>query len=237
MKIIRTEMTLSTLTVLKRIARIQTHYPERIYLLSGMVKKNVTFGKVKGRQETPQGWNKKIIFFELPYWKTNKVRHNLDVMHIEKGVSEHILNLLLCKDGKSKDNLKARRDLQAWNIRKELHPIPKAGNPDQFVLPNAVYHMSSDEKKKFLQVLHELKVPTGFSGSFSKKKKIVKGKIEGLKSHDHHIIMEHLLPLSLRTSLPKSVGLVINDLCRFFRELCAKNIEDDKLKKLRLKFL
>ncbi|XP_020249305.1 uncharacterized protein LOC109826696 [Asparagus officinalis] len=89
-------------------------------------KNNVTFGKIKGRQETPQGWNKKSIFFELPYWKTNKVRHNLDVMHIEKGVSEHILNLLLCKDGKSKDNLKARRDLQAWNIRKELHPIPKA---------------------------------------------------------------------------------------------------------------
>ena len=81
-------------------------------------------------------------------------------------------------------------------------------------------------------MLHELKVPTGLLGSFSKKIKIVKGKIEELKSHDHHIIMEHLLPLSLRTSLPKSVGLVINDFCRFFRELCAKNIEDDKLKKL-----
>ncbi|XP_020250805.1 uncharacterized protein LOC109828187 [Asparagus officinalis] len=193
---------------------------------------NVIFGKVKERQEKPQGWNKKSIFFELPYWVTNTVRHNLDVMHIEKGASEHILNLLLCKDGKSKDNLQAQRDLQHLNIRKELHPIPKLGKPGKFVLPNAVYHMSKLEKKIFLEVLHELKVPTGFSGSFNKKIKTVKGKIDGLKSHDHHVIMEHLLPLSLRASLPESVGLVINELCNFFRELCAKTIEDKELGKL-----
>ncbi|XP_020271063.1 uncharacterized protein LOC109846251 [Asparagus officinalis] len=159
---------------------------------------NITFGKVKEKQERPQGWNKKSVFFELPYWKTNTVRHNPDVMHIKKGVSENILNLLLCKDGKSKDNLQARRDLQHFNIRKELHPVPKAG----------------------------------FSGSFNKKIKTVKGKIDGLKSHDHHVIMQHLLPLSLRTSLPGSVGLVINELCTFFRELCAKNVNDKELEKL-----
>jgi hypothetical protein len=28
-------------------------------------------------------WTKKSIFFELPYWSTLKLRHNLDVMHIE----------------------------------------------------------------------------------------------------------------------------------------------------------
>jgi hypothetical protein len=29
-------------------------------------------------------WKKKIIIFRLPYWKDNLLRHNLDVMHIEK---------------------------------------------------------------------------------------------------------------------------------------------------------
>ena len=29
-------------------------------------------------------WVKKSIFWELPYWHTNLIRHNLDVMHIEK---------------------------------------------------------------------------------------------------------------------------------------------------------
>ncbi|XP_050238349.1 uncharacterized protein LOC126687835 [Mercurialis annua] len=31
-----------------------------------------------------RGWNRKSIFWDLPYWKTNVIRHNLDVMHIEK---------------------------------------------------------------------------------------------------------------------------------------------------------
>ena len=29
-------------------------------------------------------WDKKSIFFDLPYWKTLLLRHNFDVMHIEK---------------------------------------------------------------------------------------------------------------------------------------------------------
>lgn len=31
-------------------------------------------------------WKKRSIFFELPYWKHNKLRHNLDMMHIEKNI-------------------------------------------------------------------------------------------------------------------------------------------------------
>jgi hypothetical protein len=27
-------------------------------------------------------WKKKSVFFRLPYWKYNLLRHNLDVMHI-----------------------------------------------------------------------------------------------------------------------------------------------------------
>ena len=29
-------------------------------------------------------WIKRSIFWDLPYWKDNLLRHNLDVMHIEK---------------------------------------------------------------------------------------------------------------------------------------------------------
>ena len=36
-------------------------------------------------------WKKKSIFFDLEYWKYLHVRHNLDVMHIEKNVCESII--------------------------------------------------------------------------------------------------------------------------------------------------
>ncbi|XP_039117808.1 uncharacterized protein LOC120253541 [Dioscorea cayenensis subsp. rotundata] len=67
-------------------------------------------------------WKKRSIFFDLPYWEHNLLRHNLDVMHIEKNVSENIIATLLNVEGKSKDNLKSGLDLVDMGIRRELHP-------------------------------------------------------------------------------------------------------------------
>ena len=57
-------------------------------------------------------WKKKSIFFKLPYWKNLLLRHNLDVMHIEKNVCDNIVGTLLGQVGKTKDNLNARLDFK-----------------------------------------------------------------------------------------------------------------------------
>lgn len=67
-------------------------------------------------------WKKKSIFFSLPYWEHNLLRHNLDMMHIEKNVFDNFIGTLLNLDNRSKDNLKARLDLVDLGIRPELHP-------------------------------------------------------------------------------------------------------------------
>ena len=36
------------------------------------------------------GWRKRSIFWDLPYWKTNIIRHNLELMRIEKNVFDNI---------------------------------------------------------------------------------------------------------------------------------------------------
>ena len=41
------------------------------------------------------GWKKRSIFWDLPYWRTLSIRHNLDVMHIEKNVFESIFNTIM----------------------------------------------------------------------------------------------------------------------------------------------
>ena len=38
-----------------------------------------------------EGWKRKSIFFTLPYWETNLIRNNHDVMHIKKNVCDNIL--------------------------------------------------------------------------------------------------------------------------------------------------
>jgi hypothetical protein len=48
------------------------------------------FGRANKRKKVKannwHNWWKKSIFFQLPYWKHLLVRHNLDVMHIEKNI-------------------------------------------------------------------------------------------------------------------------------------------------------
>lgn len=65
-------------------------------------------GKKKRKYSGP--WKKKSILFDLPYWKDLLLRHNLDVMHIEKNVTESVIGTLLGMDGKDKDFLNARLD-------------------------------------------------------------------------------------------------------------------------------
>jgi len=54
-------------------------------------------------------------------------------------------------DGKSKDNLKTRKDLEAMNIRHGLHPI--ALPCGKYELSAAPYTWSSEEKTQVLNIL------------------------------------------------------------------------------------
>jgi len=50
---------------------------------------DIMFGLQSGKQKFPgfgltHNWVKRSIFWELLYWKTNLLRHNIDIMHIEK---------------------------------------------------------------------------------------------------------------------------------------------------------
>lgn len=67
--------------------------------------------------EKSKTWKGISGLFSLPYWDINLLRHNLDIMHIEKNVCDNICGTLLGLEGKSKDNLQARLDLQDMNIR------------------------------------------------------------------------------------------------------------------------
>ncbi|XP_062080492.1 uncharacterized protein LOC133785257 [Humulus lupulus] len=95
------------------------------------------FGKTVVNPSLPYDWKKKSIFFDLPYWKDNLLRHNVDVMHIEKNVCESLIGTLLSLDAKNKDNLNARLDLKYMGIRSELHP--KESESKKTVIPLASY--------------------------------------------------------------------------------------------------
>jgi hypothetical protein len=65
-------------------------------------------------------WKKQLIFWELPYWKDFDIRHSIDVMHVEKNVSESLLGTLLNTDKKTRDHGHPWADLKKMGIRLEL---------------------------------------------------------------------------------------------------------------------
>ncbi|XP_031106689.1 uncharacterized protein LOC116011274 [Ipomoea triloba] len=76
---------------------------------------DVAFGKTcKTTQKTL--WKKRSIFWDLPYWKYLQVRHCIDVMHVENNVCDSIIGTLLNIQGKTKDGIKARKDMHMLPI-------------------------------------------------------------------------------------------------------------------------
>ncbi|KAK2652615.1 hypothetical protein Ddye_012471 [Dipteronia dyeriana] len=158
-----------------------------------------------------------------------KLRHNLDVMHIEKNVRDSVLGTLMNIDGKTKDTYKTRLDLKQMGIRPELHPICVNG---QTKLPPACYSLSSTKKKGLCQFLHSIKLPDGMASNISRCVNIRDCKISELKSHDCHIILQRLLPVALRGYLRRDIRKTINELCVFFKELTSKTLKVDVLERL-----
>ncbi|XP_074288515.1 uncharacterized protein LOC141613670 [Silene latifolia] len=188
-----------------------------------------SFGKKeKQKNKSDSPWKKKSIFFELPYWKHNKCRHNLDVMHIEKNVFDNVLGTLLDIAGKSKHHPNARFDLLDMGIKHDLHPQLSQDQRHVF-FPKACYSMSTKEKDIFCRALKGAKLPYGFGSNISRCVNLAQRKVSGYKSHDAHIMLHYLLQVAMRRCLPKHVALPLIRLGNYFRKLYSKVVNPQEL--------
>ncbi|XP_025611139.1 uncharacterized protein [Arachis hypogaea] len=133
------------------------------------------------QDESP--WKKRSVFFDLPYWENNELRHNLDVMHIEKNVCDNIVFTML----------------------------------------------NESEKDVFLRTIKNVVFPDGYSSNISRCVDLKQRKLFGFKSHDCHILMEHLLPIASKHVLPTPVSAILAELSSFFRIICNKSIDPQQL--------
>jgi hypothetical protein len=78
-------------------------------------------------KKTVDWLKKRSIFFKLPYGEHNRLRHNLDVMHLEKNVSDNFISTFLAICHKTKNNLNARLDLVKLGIREDLPVVDNEG--------------------------------------------------------------------------------------------------------------
>ena len=178
----------------------------------------------KYHKKRPGPWKKKSIFWQLPYWKDNSLRHNVDVMHTEKNICDNIMGTLLDIEGKKKDHAKARLDLQHMGIRKKLH-LKETSDGKKTQIPKACFSLTKQEKTIFCNVLKTVKLPDGLASNISRCVQVNEGKVSGYKSHDAHIILHYLLQVAIRGIGPNQIVIPLLRLCSFFRCLCQKVID------------
>ncbi|KAK1422943.1 hypothetical protein QVD17_18233 [Tagetes erecta] len=197
-------------------------------LLHRLPGKHPNFGGVtRKREEFELNWSKRSIFFELEYWSSLQLKHNLDVMHIERNVCDSLLGTLLMND-KTKDTTNARVDLKKLKIRKTQW-LEQKGN--KYYKPHPKFSFKVSDRKLFCQFIKKVKLPDGFGSNISKRVTDNNTNITGLKSHDCHILMQRLLPIGVRGFLAKDTCTPIVDLCTFFKQLCSRTLLVEDMKK------
>ncbi|KAI5335233.1 hypothetical protein L3X38_025366 [Prunus dulcis] len=190
------------------------------------------FGKTvnRTRPSTHMNWTHKPMFFELPYWSKLKLRHNLDVMHVEKNVFDTLVGTILDIEGKTKDTIKARLDLERMGIRRGLW---MNRDSDKARRDLAFFSLKPNDKKEFLKFVSSVTFPDGYASNIARCVNIDGGKFTGLKSHDCHVFMQRLLPVGIRHLLPEDVVKPIMLLSRFFSQLTAKTLRKTDILQLR----
>ena len=102
--------------------------------------------------------------------------------------------------------------MRELNIRHSLHLVEDG---DKTYIPPAYFTLSKKEKDEFIRVLAFVKAPDGYAVNI--KRCFVDGKIYGLKSHDHYIIMQQLLPLVMMKLQNKNVNAILIELSTSFK--------------------
>jgi len=158
---------------------------------------DIVFGCQSGKQKflgfgLAHNWVKWSIFWELPFWKTNLLRHNLDVIYIEKNVFENIFNTIMDVKGKTNDNIKARLDLALFCNPKNMELI---FDGSRVAKPRASFMLEKNAQLLVYKWLKSMCFLDGDVLNISRLVNIEECRLYEMKSYDCHVFMQTLIPL------------------------------------------
>ena len=146
-------------------------------------------------------------------------------MHIEKNVFENLFNTIMDTQ-KTKDNIKARKDIEKYCVRPELHTYKEC---NKVMKPKASYALSKTQVRKVCEWLTKLKFPDGYASNLGGCVSLEQTSFYSFKSHECHVFMQRLLPIALRGMIPNPIWDAITELCTFFRAICSRVLHVDDL--------
>lgn len=146
-------------------------------------------------------------------------------MHVERNLSANLLKHLMGE----KDTIGCRRDMEEARATPHLwlQQIPGSSN---FLKPKAPYVFTDGVKADFLKRVSSTKTPTRFSSTLTKH--LGEKDLAGLKSHDHHVLLEYITLVAVRHNLLPGARETIIRLGSLFQRICARVVDLDEIPSL-----
>jgi hypothetical protein len=145
------------------------------------------------------------------------IRNTLDAMHIERNISANIM-----KHAFGDNNTPAvRRNME--HVHKFPHLwLRRESNSKNYLQPRAPYVFSASEERNSMALVSATRTPTGYSTTLQRH--VGGDRMMGLKSHDHHILLQDMLPATTHHSLGLGPREAIRRMGTLFQAICAKVI-------------
>jgi hypothetical protein len=151
-------------------------------------------------------------------------------MHQERNVAESIISMCFDVTDFSKDNVNARKDLADLCNHPSLEPKRNAkGNLER---PRASYCLKPVERKEILRWLKKLKFLNRYASNIKRAINVSTDKLNWLKSHDYHIIIERLISVMFCGYFDDDLWKIFTELYYFYRQICAKQVSKSMMHKL-----
>jgi hypothetical protein len=148
-------------------------------------------------------------------------------MYIEKNICNSLLKFLLGEN----DTAAVREDFRECGILQCLW-LQERADGRSYIMPHAPYVFTAVEKEEFFNLLRSFKVLTRYMADLASSSK--NGKFQGLKSHDFHIMLQHILLACVRHLLRPGPREAIIRLGQLFQRLTTKVVDPIEIPSLKL---
>ncbi|CAM8930615.1 unnamed protein product [Rhodiola kirilowii] len=156
-------------------------------------------------------------------------------MHIEKNVFDNIIGTVLGLEGKTKDDIKARKGLEELGVRRKLWFKPTTpGTSRKEKVSKAPYTVTPSEMLEILELIKDVKYPSGYAGTLKSKINLDDKKFIGLKTHDCHVMYSGCCQFVLDLIYPPNVISPLIALSHWFRRLCCRECEKEEVHRLKV---
>ena len=140
------------------------------------------------------------------------MRHNIDVMHVEKKLFDNMFYKLMGDKGKrNKDDAKGRNNIAIYCDRPELELQDNGG---RLFMPKATYSISRASADLVCRWIRTLKFLDGYASNIANCVD-QDYNIGGFKSHDCHVFLQKLMPVAFRDLIHAPLWNALTELCHF----------------------